>query len=721
MQTINDRKCLASWAVFKQLCDEGHKNIYEVLRDFIKATIYRNSLRSFTDASLTEQVNKDYEFDLKMAVVAQAIKELSLQKEARTGEYNCDPNEYAGEAELYNKIEESTSVNNEIIDGLFAYIEKVNGVVLNELEKETIIKSLIHYLLNNSYEDSYSTVISAYILRCRQDARLSMALINILEGVVRYVGVKFDSPDKASSHWTSEMTIYLDTEILFHMAGYNGSLYKQLFDDFYELVDEINKDSLARHQHKLINLKYFDYVTEEINSFFDRAIDIINGKLTLNPAVTAMKEITLGCKTESEIAEKKGLFLEMINGHEIEPDNNSTDFYHSSQYCYNLEGEALVKKFCEENKYKWEKLVQDSLLSLSHINVLRQGVSNRSFEKLGYVLLTDNYITEKLARMDGVKDENDKPLCTSLYFLTNRMWYKLGKSFGKNVTPKVFDVISKAQIILSNKINDSVYSQYVKLVERLEKNEISIDDAKEVLYQLRSQVKNPEEIDTTSEVDNAMVSVGEPELQKYIQEAEYRKSKQLQIEEENERLNKLNEQVTARNEEVRRQNETVRKENENIKQENETIRQENERVKAESTQTAAQLEDKTQKYAAMEMELKEARKKQYNSDLKLYTRNLDDYIKKRKRETVCQLFFYVLFLGISCGLSFITIKYEKRTGWPDWLRIIILMFLGQIVPILRAKATNISLRVLWKVIFRKDVSMFEKEYKKDNLEPTLPQ
>ena len=251
--------------------------------------------------------------------------------------------------------------------------------------------------------------------------------------------------------------------------------------------------------------------------------------------------------------------------------------------------------------------------------------------------------------------------------------------------------------------------------------EVSIDGAKEVLYQLRSQVKNPEEIDTTSEVDDAMASVGEPELQKYIQEAEYRKSKQLQIEEENERLNKLNEQVTARNEEVQRQNETVRKENESIKQENETIRQENERVKAESTQTAAQLENTTQKYAALEMELKKAREKQYNSDMELYTRNLDDYIKIRKRETVWQLILYFIFLVVSCILSYFTIKYEKWTGLPDGLRIIILVVLGQIVPVIRAKVTKISLRVLWKVIFRKDVSVFVNEYKKDNLEPTLPQ
>lgn len=40
--------------------------------------------------------------------------------------------------------------------------------------------------------------------------------------------------------WQTNLTIYLDTEILFHFAGYNGKIYKSLFEDFFTYVNEIN-------------------------------------------------------------------------------------------------------------------------------------------------------------------------------------------------------------------------------------------------------------------------------------------------------------------------------------------------------------------------------------------------------------------------------------------------------------------------------------------------
>ena len=37
-----------------------------------------------------------------------------------------------------------------------------------------------------------------------------------------------------------KITFYLDTEILFNMAGYNGELYQNIFNEFYSLIKEIN-------------------------------------------------------------------------------------------------------------------------------------------------------------------------------------------------------------------------------------------------------------------------------------------------------------------------------------------------------------------------------------------------------------------------------------------------------------------------------------------------
>ena len=514
------------------------------------------------------------------------------------------------------------------------------------------------------------------------------------------------------------MTIYLDTEILFHMAGYNGTLYKQLFDDFYDLVDEINNDGMKQRQRKLIYLKYFDYVTDEIDFFFDKAIDIINGKIALNPSVTAMKEITLGCKSESEVAEKKGLFLDSIKKHGIEPDNNGIDYYSENQYAFNLESGSIAEKYYKENNnknrinYRYKRNIQNSLLSLSHINVLRQGVSNRSFEKIGFVLLTDNYITERLAWMGDIKKDNEKPLCTNLYYITNRMWYRLGKAFGNNVTPKVFDVISKAQIILSTKINDSVFNQYEVLVEKLKNNEISSESALEVLYQLRSQVKNPEEIDSVEEVDEAIQSVGEPELQKYIEEAEFRKTKLKKAEEENERLTRINEQVKDVNAKVSRQNES-------INQENESIKKENDRVKAENLEKDAKIQETTKLNADLIEQLKETRKNKYNSDMELYKKNMKDYVEKRKKQTKHLFALFIAFLVVSVVLAYFTIKFDDNNRIPNWIKMIVAIILGQIIPIYRSRIAKISLKLLWKTIIKKDISTFEEEYKSLNCEPVL--
>ena len=425
-----------------------------------------------------------------------------------------------------------------------------------------------------------------------------------------------------------------------------------------------------------------------------------------------MKEITLGCKTESEVAEKKGLFLAMIKEHGIEPDNNSTEFYHSSNYGFNLEDDSIIEKYCNENNYKRKKFVQDSLLSLSHINVLRQGISNRSFERIGYVLLTDNYITERVAWMEDVKKNDEKPLCTNLYYVTNRIWYRLGKAFGNNVTPKVFDVISKAQIILSNRINDSVYAQYEKLVEKMDNNEISSSGALEVLYQLRNQVKNPEEIDSTNEVENAMKSISEPELQKYIEEAEFKKTKLKQAEEENQRLLRINEQVVARNEEVVRDNNTIRSENDSVKRENELYRE-------DIIQKTAQLEAKNKENTDLKERLKESNEKIYKKEIQDYNDKKNDYIKKRKKQTKWQLALFIIFLVISIGLAFLVAQLELLPSWPKWIKNLLSIILLQVFPLIRGYVTKINLNTIWQVIFKKDVTLFENEFIKDHLQPVL--
>jgi uncharacterized membrane protein YuzA (DUF378 family) len=75
----------------------------------------------------------------------------------------------------------------------------------------------------------------------------------------------------------------VEQEILFHLAGYNGELYQQLYFDFRELIREINRKA----GKQLIKIKYFDSVKIEIDKFF-KIFSSINIPLNIGIWVMAL-------------------------------------------------------------------------------------------------------------------------------------------------------------------------------------------------------------------------------------------------------------------------------------------------------------------------------------------------------------------------------------------------------------------------------------------------
>lgn len=53
------------------------------------------------------------------------------------------------------------------------------------------------------------------------------------------------------------------------MAGYNGLTYQNLFEEFYSQIQEINKMYQIKNGKKVIFLRYFTEVLNEINECFD--------------------------------------------------------------------------------------------------------------------------------------------------------------------------------------------------------------------------------------------------------------------------------------------------------------------------------------------------------------------------------------------------------------------------------------------------------------------
>lgn len=82
-------------------------------------------------------------------------------------------------------------------------------------------------------------------------------------------------------------------------------------------------------------------------------------------------------------------------------------------------------------------------------------------------------------------------------------------------------------------------------------------------------------------------------------------------------------------------------------------------------------------------------------------------------------FLFFLFLVLSIGIALLINKYDTWTCWPDWIKTVLTLLLGQLFPVFRSYVTKIDLKTVWKVIVKHDFSLFVEEYKSNNPEPRL--
>lgn len=319
------------------------------------------------------------------------------------------------------------------------------------------------------------------------------------------------------------MTIYIETEILFHLAGYNGELYRLLAMDLLQFIREINQKAGKR----VIKLKYFSDVKTEIEGFFTKAKYLLEGNIKPNPSITAMVSIINGCKAQSDIFVKKTDFFELLKLNLIEEDEYK-EYFSEKNYQYNIVSQDLITSVSKE----LDKDATAYLKFLNYISIHRKEANENNFENIKAILLSGNSTTLKIAWNDLVKEDGFVPLATTLNFLTNKFWFKLNKGFGKSTLPKSFDIISKSQIILSTILNKKIGSEYEELQQQLKNGKLTEEQVKARLVDLKSNVRKPEDIVKDSVVD-VLHTITEDSLDKFIEEQKYFKDSAEQQKKEN--------------------------------------------------------------------------------------------------------------------------------------------------------------------------------------------
>lgn len=486
----NTYGALAAVAVVRELYEKG-KDMYDVLAGYIKIIIATERLSSFSCAEITSIINKNNAFKLSEAVVKTALKRLGIGRD--NGLYRVDISQI-DTGDVVELLEEQNKQSRLLLENLYSFIRNETNTEISDELKTTIQNQLYSYLLSEETSDEYSVLISQYIMKISIDDRY-MAIINrIKEGALVYEGICYSPSLSELGKWTTELTICLEQEILFYIAGYNGNVHQELYQQLLDYIDEIN--TVNKNRKRYIRLCYTQDVKDEIDGYFKAAeIAFFKGEL-IDPSRNAMLYILKDVKSKSDIQTKKVKFYNYLNDAGISL--MDFDFFSEENKQYNMISEELYQYNIDHIKTERnEEYIKKCTDKINQIEILRKN-KNEGIENVKYILLTANGTILKCAHSGYAYNQGEVPKATLLDSLLDRFWFKLNKGFGKGKAPKTINMVSRARLVLSMLTSNKVSKAYDEIREQYNKGEISERDVAGIIKELRQCSTIPDGISRES-------------------------------------------------------------------------------------------------------------------------------------------------------------------------------------------------------------------------------
>ena len=481
---------LASTAVFAEMAN-NNTDLKQILIEFILSTYSLEKTFTQTANEVVEALSNHFEFEIPLAVVRTLMKKIKGDNLLTQidGKFTISSEERKKWESFINKVEKKEIDQDKITQELVEYVEQQKGP-LQQNEKAELLNCFTGYLFDESFEDNYSDLVSAFIINKSKIGDVSKELNLIREGITILRGIKYNPDINEVQSWRNQLTIYLDTEHLFNISGYNGEVYKKLIDDLLSIVKEINIEHQNKKSERAINFKFLEETELEVKSFFFAAKKIISGESNRRLSSVAMNNILNGASSVSDIIKKESEFFRALKLLGIIKED-PIELYENHRL--NIEDPIIFKKYQDENR---EEEISAILKSFTAVNIKRKGNNRNSFENIGFIILTGSFLKLQISSDLNLKiTDGDFSFATNVYYATNRLWFRLNRGLGfKSQLPTSLDVVAKAQMLLSSHLNSSVRDEYNKLENELETGNKTIEDVQDYYIKLRSSVVKPEEI-----------------------------------------------------------------------------------------------------------------------------------------------------------------------------------------------------------------------------------
>lgn len=491
VQQATATSLLASFATLKGLSDEKkYKSPYQILQEFIRYVVLTESLHSFTAIEMKRLLNEHFSFQIPEAIIKTAAK--NMDGVVLNNNLYSVSADLSGQSSVFEeKKTEADEYSLSLLEDISQYIS--NRLAGEPINKNAVLNELLQFLVDDqpSLTNRYFELISEYIIKNEHNESIQDGLNRIREGSVLYIGLCHNINETGSI--SKPLRLYLSTEILFSLVGYNGIVFQQFANDFFEQVKLANSGD-----QKKVYLLFFSETRKEIDEFFAVAEAIADGKAHQWLDKPAMKAITDGCKTSADVAVKESDFftrLRTVFGITEDPHDSYYDEIHFSS---NLESEEFEDENDSEQDKKRKR--ETRLKLISHINKLRDGSHYRFELDSEHLMVTNTQATLMMSKeqTDIIKAEEGLDyICgfaVSLERITSILWYKLGSGFSSEKYPVSISALLKARTILSFSVAKKANQAFIEVKNQYKAGLISDDQVAARIITLRNKPKLPEEL-----------------------------------------------------------------------------------------------------------------------------------------------------------------------------------------------------------------------------------
>lgn len=499
---------MASLAVFKNMYD-SHQDIFSIISEFCRIIIFQEHLKSFDVFRMADLMRSRYGFELPNAILKTSIKRLKfLDTSHGTYTLNSDLNISESE-ELVEKLDIEENENEKIYQSLFDYASNKLGASFESVDKKELKDEFCSFTMDSESSLNYRDLISGFIVSRENDSSFQKRINQIKQGMIIYAGLTYNTNGTVNKI-NSPLYIYLDTEILFHLYGLNGELFRQIFNEFYELIKNINEDARRQNKKKLIHLRYFQESKDEVNQYFKVAEDIVAQKIPLDPSKQAMTDIVNSCKSISDVEVKRTKLFMLLDEMNICLDNQGAYYDRKENYQYNIDDAKLYEGKTEQDVVA----LQRKMKLLNYINIKRGGRNPKSLNSIGHILLTANSMALDMAKHDSLYIQGNIPLASGIDFLTTQFWLSQNRGLTNNMKLLSTDVLVKAKIALSADVQKKISELYEELRQKVQEDGFDIEEQKRLLIAFQQKSYTPDKISSINE-DDVLAFLSHNDLEKY--------------------------------------------------------------------------------------------------------------------------------------------------------------------------------------------------------------